>query len=65
MNSPNLIAQETTIALINFRNWLEGRCVDELRQMTFTSPVRLEVKAMIEEFDARPASDMGQFQIAL
>jgi hypothetical protein len=65
MNSPNLIARETAIAQINFWTWLERRYVDELRQMTFTSPVRLEVKAMIEEFDARPASGIGQFQMML
>jgi hypothetical protein len=61
----NNIEQETLKAQVNFMDWLEHRYVDALRQMTFTSPVRREVEALIKEYDARPAEQSAQRRIAL
>lgn len=59
------IENQTLRAQISFLEWLERRYFEELRQMTFTSPVQREVQAMIQEFDARPADDGRQRRIVL
>lgn len=65
MNTISTIENQTLRAQINFLEWLERRYFEELRQMTFTSPVQREVQAMIQEFDARPADDGRQRRIVL
>jgi hypothetical protein len=59
------IEQETLKAKLNFMEWLERSHVDALRKMTFTSPVRREIEALIKEFDARPFEESVQHRIAL
>lgn len=65
MHTITIIENQTLKAQINFLEWLERRYFEELRQMTFTSPVQREVQAMIQEFDARPADDGRQRRMLL
>jgi hypothetical protein len=59
------IERVTLKAKVNFMDWLERSHVEALRQMTFTSPVRREIEALIQEFDARPINEPAQRRIAL
>jgi 2-hydroxy-3-keto-5-methylthiopentenyl-1-phosphate phosphatase len=59
------IELETLKAKGNFMDWLERSHVDALRHMTFTSPVRREIEALIQEFDARPIEEPAQRRMVL
>ncbi len=59
------IEHATLSAKFNFTAWLEKKYVDELRQMTFSSPVGLEVEALIREFDARTPDNNAQVSMPL
>lgn len=65
MKTSPLIEHATLSARFNFAVWLEKKFIDELRQMTFKSPVRFEVEAMIREFDSRSPDGTAQVSIPL
>lgn len=65
MSITSLIEKETLKAGLNFEDWLERRCVDELRQMQFTTDVKNRVQALIQEFDSRPPNQARQRRMTL
>lgn len=65
MSITSLIEKETLKAGLNFADWLERKWVDELRQMQFTTDVKDQIQALIQEFDSQPPDQPRQRRMTL